>query len=67
MTEKEAAIIMAYTGIVLGNMSYFHHYAEELLGRSIFTHEFASQHLMRELKQKSYEDFINLKIIPEFS
>ena len=62
MTEKEAAIVMAYTGIIMGSMSVFHKYAEELVGHSIFTHEFANKYLMDKIKKLSKQDFINIKI-----
>ena len=62
MTEREAAIVTAYTGILIGSPSAFHHYAEELMQRSIFTHEFASEALMEEIKNRSRNDFLNIKI-----
>lgn len=62
MTEKEAAIVMAYTGIIIGSMSAFHRYAEKLIGHSIFTHEFSSKDLMNKIKKLSKEDFIKIKI-----
>lgn len=58
MNKKEAAIIMAYTDVVIGDFSVFHKYAEELLGRQIFIHEFSYDELSKELKQKSKPDFI---------
>ena|SRR5690606_694805 len=60
MTEREGAIIMAYTGIIFGSLTYFHKYAQKLLGRSIFTHEFADKKIMKEIKQKSKNDFLEL-------
>lgn len=60
MNKKEAAIITSYTGISLGCMSEFHKYAEKLMGRPIFTHEFANLNLAKELKEGSKEDFLKL-------
>jgi hypothetical protein len=62
ITKREAAIIMAYTGIVFGCPNEFHRYAEELLGRSIFIHEFTSPDFIRKLQTESEEDFINLSM-----
>jgi hypothetical protein len=58
VTRDEAAVISAYTGILCGSMSDLHAYAEKVMGRSIWTHEFASEELTRELKERSRPDFI---------
>lgn len=60
MTKREAAIVSAYTGYLIGNFSDLQAYAEEILGRPIFTHEFPS--IKDELKEKSKEDFMNISI-----
>jgi len=60
MTKREAAIVSAYTGYLIGEFSDFHAYAEEVMGRSIFTHEFPS--IAEELKEKSKKDFMSIKI-----
>ena len=60
MTAREAAIVSAYTGYMLGDFSVMHKYAEYVLGRPIFTHEFANQNLVDELQEKSKKDFVNL-------
>lgn len=60
MTKREAAIVSAYTGYLIGEFSDFHAYAEEIMGRPLFTHEFLS--IAEELKEKSKKDFISIKI-----
>ena len=60
MTKREAAIISAYTGYLIGEFSDFQAYAEEILGRPVFTHEFPS--IADELKEKSKKDFMSIKI-----
>lgn len=63
MTDKEKAIIMAYTGVAMltgEKFSIFHKYIEDLMGRPVFTHELADKEIWDELKEKSREDFINL-------
>ena len=61
MTDREKAIVMAYTGkcMLTGNkFNIFHKYIEEILGRPIFSHEIAF--LEKEIKEKSKTDFIAL-------
>lgn len=60
MTKREAAIVSAYTGYLIGEFSDFQAYAEEVMGRPIFTHEFP--HIADELKEKSKKDFMSIKI-----
>ena len=63
MTDKERAIIMAYTGVTMlagDKFSVFHKYIEEILGRPVFTHELANEGVWNEIKEKSTKDFIEL-------
>lgn len=60
MTKREAAIVSAYTGYLIGEFSDFHAYAEEIMERPVFTHEFPS--ISDELKEKSKADFMSIKI-----
>jgi hypothetical protein len=60
MNKKEAAIVSAYTGFLIGSFSDMHKYANEIFGRPIFTHEFGSEDLANELREKSKKDFIAL-------
>jgi len=62
MTKQEAAIVMAYTGIMLGKFSDFHGYAEKVMERPIWTHQFGNKEICKELKEKAKEDFVNLKV-----
>lgn len=63
MTKREAAIVSAYTGYLIGEFSDFHAYAEEVIGRPIFTHDLTK--LEYELKEKSKKDFMSIKIEEE--
>lgn len=63
MTKREAAIVSAYTGYLIGEFSDFHAYAEEVMGRPIFTHELPG--IAEELKEKSKKDFMSIKIEEE--
>lgn len=61
MTDKEKAIVMAYTGICMlteDKFQIFHKYVEELMGRPILTHEMGR--LADAIKEKSKVDFITL-------
>lgn len=61
MTDREKAIVMAYTGACMltgDKFQIFHRYVEEIMGRPIWTHEMA--HLADEIKEKSKADFMAL-------
>lgn len=63
MTDRERAIVMAYTGVCMlkgDKLSIFYNYLEEILGYSVWTHELASQTLWEEIKEKSKPDFLTL-------
>lgn len=60
MTKREAAIVSAYTGYLIGEFKDFHAYSEEIMGRPLFTHEFPS--IVEELKEASKKDFTSIKI-----
>ncbi len=63
MTDREKAIIMAYTGtamLVGEKFSIFHKYIEDILGRPVWTHELADRSVMEEIKEKSKSDFLEL-------
>lgn len=60
LTREQAAIIGCYTTVLCGPFSDFHEKAEALLDRPIWTHEFASQDLWRELKEKAKPEFMSL-------
>ena len=61
MTDKEKAIIMAYTGkcMLTGDkFQIFHKYIEDVMGRPIMTHEIGL--LADEIKEKTKADFLAL-------
>jgi len=62
MTKREAAIVMAYTGICIGKFDEFHGYVEEILERPVFTHELASRDFMLEIREKSKQDFKSIEV-----
>lgn len=61
MTDKEKAIVMAYTGVVMlkgDKIQIFYKYVEKIMGRPILTHEMAQ--LATKIKEKSKDDFMTL-------
>ena len=65
MTKREAAIVSAYTGYLIGDVDDWHKYVQEILGRPVFTHELASKSIQDEVHDKSRDDFCNIKITTE--
>ena len=67
MTDREKAIVMAYTGVCTlkgDKFNIFHQYIEELMGRPVYTHEMGF--LEYEIKEKAKEDFVKLCEAEEF-
>jgi len=63
MTDREKAIVMAYTGICMlsgDKFKIFHKYVENIMGRPVYTHEMAIKAVDDEIKEKSKADFIAL-------
>lgn len=61
MTDKEKAIVMAYTGICMlagDKFRIFHEYVEDIMGRPIYTHEIGL--LADTIKEKAEVDFMAL-------
>ena len=62
MTKREAAIVSAYTGILIGEFDDFHKYAEEIIGGPIWTHQFVDKKFTNKIKELSRNDFLNIKV-----
>jgi len=62
MTNKEAAIVSAYTGVLIGDFGVFHMYIEHLLGRPVFTHALAYKYVVEEIKRLAKEDFKAIQV-----
>ena len=63
MTDKEKAIVMAYTGICMlsgDKFQIFHKYVEEIMDRPVYTHEMAIKAIDNDIKEKAKADFIAL-------
>lgn len=64
MTAREAAIVSAYTGILIGSFSEMHAYVEEIMRRPVWTHEMASEAIFEQIKAKAKPDFIDIRVTP---
>ena len=62
MNKREAAIVTAYTGRMIGSFSDFHGYVEEVFKRPVFTHELGDKRIADKLKELSKPDFISIEI-----
>lgn len=61
MTQREKAIVEAFTGVAMltgEDVTYFYEYVQEIMGRPVYTHEFADAKVMGEIKEKSRHDFV---------
>ena len=61
MTDREKAIVMAYTGVAMltgDKFQIFHKYIEEIMGRPVQTIEMGF--IANEIKEKSKADFMAL-------
>ena len=62
MTKREAAIVSAYTGILIGEFGDMHKYIEEVVGRPVWTHELGNRDVFNRIKELSRNDFLNIKV-----
>lgn len=63
MTDREKAIVMAYTGFCMlsgDKFKIYHKYVEDIMGRPVYTHELADKIVTDEIKEKAKDDFIAL-------
>lgn len=62
MTKREAAIVSAYTGILIGEMSDFHKFVEEIMERPVWTHEMGSGEVADEIKKRAKPHFLAIDV-----
>lgn len=63
MTDKEKAIVMAYTGVCMlsgDKFKIFHSYIEDIMGRPVYTHELGIKAVKKKIKKKAKADFMEL-------
>jgi hypothetical protein len=57
LSDRQAAIIGAYTGVLCGDFPVLHAYIEEVMKRPVWTHELASPEIVEQIRLASLEDF----------
>lgn len=60
MTPREKAIVMAFTGVAIGEFNVFHKYVEDKLGYPIPDMLLGSEQMASRVKELSREDFLAL-------
>lgn len=60
MKRREGAVLSAFTGYMLCDFDVFHRYAEEIMERPIWTHEFGQESMANALKEKSTPEFMKI-------
>ena len=62
MNKREAAIVSAYTGFLIGDFSEMHKYAEELFVGPVWTHQFGDKGFSKKLREMAKADFVAIEI-----
>lgn len=62
MTKREAAIVSAYTGYLIGDFSVLHAYVEKIMKRPVFTHEMGNPKIMEQIHERSKKDFVSIPV-----
>lgn len=63
MTDREKAIVMAYTGVCMlqgERLKAYYQYVYQLIGRTVWTHELADKKMADCIRELSKPDFIKL-------
>lgn len=58
LSKDQAVVISAYTGIACCKFSDIREYVERIMGRPVFTHEFAF--MAEKIKEAARDDFMDL-------
>ena len=62
MTKREAAIVAAYTGMLIGKFDDMHEYIEEIMGGPVFTHQLGNKEFVDEVQRRAKADFIAIQV-----
>ena len=60
MTNRERAIVGAFTGVLMGEFSAMHEYIEEAVGRPVQASEMGTRAVADEIKEATRADFLTL-------
>lgn len=58
MNRREAAVLGAFTGVLMGPFNEMHEYIEEVMGRPVWTHEMGDRAFALELREAARADFL---------
>lgn len=64
MTVREAAIVTAFTGTLIGKFSDAHKYIEEVMGRPVDPGEMKDKRFWEELSDKTLHAFLDIEVKP---
>lgn len=62
LTRREAAVISAYTGYLIGPFADMHEYIEEKFGHPVWTHEMGDKRFAEKLRELAKDDFIAIEV-----
>lgn len=65
MTKREAAIVSAYTGYLVGKFSDMQLYVDTLVGHSTWTHQYADKTFEQKVMELAKPDFIAITVVDE--
>jgi len=60
MDKKEAAVIGAYTGILIGDFDDLHIYIEEIMDGPVMTHQLGDKEFCEEVRDAAKLDFLDI-------
>ncbi len=60
MNKKEAAILSAYTGILIGEFHEMHKYIEDIMDGPVMTHQLGDKEFVAKVKDAAYLDFLDI-------
>ena len=62
MTKREAAVVAAYTGAIIGEFNEMHTYMESVMGRPVCTLDLLDREFRERLRVLAKADFLALEV-----
>ena len=62
MTKREAAIVSAYTGFLIGDFADMHEYVEQIMGGPVWTHQMGDRAFVEKIRAAAKADFIAMDV-----
>jgi hypothetical protein len=60
MNKREAAVISAFTGVLIGDFGDMHEYIEEIMHGPVWTHQLGDKDYCEKIKAASKKEFISI-------